>query len=134
MKKAFALVLIILAGSLLFFLKENYRQKNSADTMVLNLSWTMSLSEIKDLNLPVTFDFTLTDEHQNKITDAEIELVANMSHPGMVPVNAVVEKSGQGTYKSSFHLTMPGDWILFLTIRLKSGMEIKKEVLFKTMQ
>ncbi len=127
MKKTLALVLFILAGGILFFLKEHYRQKKTEETP-LTLTWTMSPVVITDLSKPVLFRFHLSEE------DAAIDLMANMSHPGMVPVTARVDNLGKGDYSSQFLLTMHGDWIVFLTIKLKNGVAVKKEILFKTAQ
>lgn len=134
MKKTLALFLIFVTAGMLFFLKDYYRQKNSALSSSLSLKWSMAPGQIKDLSVPVLFKFHLTDSQQNKISDARINVVANMSHPGMVPVEGIVQNLGHGDYKTRVVLTMPGDWILFLTITLKNGTVEKKEVLFKTVQ
>jgi hypothetical protein len=134
MKKILALLLIILAGGMLFFLKEHYRHKKMEETAPLDLTWTMSPAVINDLTLPVSFVFHLSESSHKPIADAEIDLVANMTHPGMVPVSSKTKNLGNGKYLGSFLLTMHGDWILFLTIKLKNGVAVKKEILFKTAQ
>lgn len=134
MKKTLALVLIFLAGGLLFFLKDHYRQKMSDETAVVSLTWKMSPAVINNLTLPVSFVFHLSEENQKPIADAQIDLVANMAHPGMVPLRVKVETLGNGDYVGRCFLSMHGDWILFLTIKLKNGVQVKKEILFKTAQ
>ncbi|MGZ3789851.1 MAG: FixH family protein [Bacteriovorax sp.] len=129
-------VLVILLTAFVCFafikLKERYSIKATNHSQFLILNWRMTPSYVTDLGRPVTFTFHLKDRQNRPIEDASISIEANMNHPGMTPIEASATHDQNGFYKTSFKLTMEGDWILFLTIKRPNGVIIKKELLFNT--
>jgi hypothetical protein len=60
-----------------------------------------------------------------------VEVVGDMTHAGMIPVEAKAVPQGGGVWKvDDFDLNMRGDWILTVTARDKEGKKYVKEVRF----
>ena len=56
------------------------------------------------------------------ISGAEVEVVGDMTHAGMVPVIATATETEAGLYTASnFEFTMAGDWIITAEIDLPNG-------------
>ena len=56
------------------------------------------------------------------VSGAEIEVVGDMTHAGMVPVIAEATETEAGLYTASdFEFTMAGDWIITAEIDLPNG-------------
>jgi hypothetical protein len=56
-------------------------------------------------------DIRLTDADR-PLSIARLRVNAFMTHPGMAPVEAVVEEQGGGRYRARVRFTMAGDWVL----------------------
>lgn len=132
MKKFAVVVLFLAVGLGLFFLKKNFNiQSNHKTTDAVVLTWEYSPKKIT-LETPVEFVFTLKDITGTPIQNAKIDIEATMNHAGMVPLFTEALFINGPIYKTRFKLTMLGEWILFLTIRLPNGEVVKKEVTFTT--
>ncbi len=132
MKKFAVVVLFLAVGVGLFFLKKNFNiQSNNKATDAVILSWEYS-PKIITLETPVDFIFNLKDATGNPIQKAKIDIEANMNHAGMVPLFTEATFINGSTYKTRFKLTMLGEWILFLSIKLPNGEVVKKQVTFST--
>ena len=131
-KKVAVIILFLAVGLGLFYLKKNFNiQSGNKTTDTTVLTWDYYPKKIT-LETPVEFVFNLKDKDSNNISKAKIEIEANMNHSGMVPVFTEAKYLEGPTYKSTFKLTMHGEWILFLTITLPDGKVVKKEVKFST--
>ncbi len=71
---------------------------------------------------PAQVTVTLKDASGNPIDNAQVAVEGDMTHAGMVPVqaNAVGEGSGQYVIKD-FSFTMGGDWVLTVSATLPDG-------------
>ena len=62
---------------------------------------------------------------------ASIKVVGDMTHAGMIPVEAKAVEQTDGTWKvEDFDLNMRGDWILTITAKSADGKKYVKEVRF----
>lgn len=61
---------------------------------------------------------TLRDSTEQLITDAEIELEGNMSHPGMEPLMATASEVAPGYYEAPVTFTMAGEWFILVQATL----------------
>ena len=132
MKKTAVLLLFVVTFFGLFFLKKNFniKSKNKTATDII-MNWEHLPKKIT-VDIPVNFSFILKDLNGHPITNATLEIEANMNHSGMIPVFTHAKHEREGLYKTSVKLTMPGDWILFISISLQNGEVIKKEITFRT--
>ena len=77
---------------------------------------------VEDENLSVgeaTLVVTVTDEDDNPVTDATVEVRGDMDHAGMVPViPEPVTENEDGVYRIPFEWTMGGDWIVIVEVTL----------------
>ncbi len=69
----------------------------------------------------------LTDEAGRPVTNAQITLEANMSHPGMTPVFAAAKETGDGLYTAPLQFTMAGDWVILLHCVLPEGEKVERQ-------
>jgi serine/threonine protein kinase len=134
MKKFAVIILFLAVGFGLYFLKKKFNihsDVKSPDNIIL--SWEYTPKKIADINTPVEFVFNLKDKNNTPISNAKVEIEANMNHSGMIPLFTEATFIKDSTYKTRFKLTMMGEWILFLTITLPDGQVIKKDVHFSTL-
>ncbi len=55
---------------------------------------------------------------------ARLTLEGHMAHPGMPPVVAAVNETGDGRYEGLLRMTMAGDWTLVLSGALADGRRV----------
>ena len=77
---------------------------------------------------PSTVTVTLQDVKGEPIENAELELEANMSHAGMVPVFATAQEAAPGTYEASLEFTMGGDWFILVRAQLPDGRSLERKI------
>ena len=77
---------------------------------------------------PSTVTVTLMDATGELIEDAELELEANMSHAGMVPVFASAREVAPGEYEASLEFTMGGDWFILVRADLPDGRSLARRI------
>lgn len=70
---------------------------------------------------PGTIVLTLQDATGRPVDDARVAIEANMSHAGMVPVNAEATGGQDGIYRVSLRWTMAGDWYVDVRFTLPDG-------------
>jgi hypothetical protein len=71
-----------------------------------------------------TLVVTLNDPGGQPVDGARLEVEANMSHAGMVPVLASAEASQAGLYRVPLRWTMAGDWTVDLAFTLADGSRV----------
>ncbi len=64
---------------------------------------------------------TLHDATGRPVDDARVTIEANMSHAGMVPVNAEATGGQDGIYRVPLRWTMGGDWYVDVRFTLPDG-------------
>jgi hypothetical protein len=57
-------------------------------------------------------DIQLVDASGSPLPRAVLRVEAFMTHPGMAPVEALVEEPASGRYRARLRFTMAGDWIV----------------------
>lgn len=72
---------------------------------------------------------TLTDvKTESPLTGARVRLEGNMTHPGMVPVEAAAAERQAGVYEAPVDLNMAGDWIFLIEATLPDGRRAQAQV------
>jgi hypothetical protein len=72
---------------------------------------------------------TLTDaKSRNPLSGAVVKLEGNMTHPGMVPVQATAQEKLPGVYEAPIELGMAGDWTLEIDATLKDGRSAHRQL------
>jgi hypothetical protein len=69
---------------------------------------------------------TLQDQGGQPVDGARLEVEANMSHAGMVPVLAGTATSAAGVYRVPLAWSMAGDWYVDLTFTLPDGQHVAR--------
>ncbi|MFC2023376.1 FixH family protein [Chloroflexota bacterium] len=70
---------------------------------------------------PATITVILEDASGLPLAGADIEVEANMSHAGMVPVIGAGLETAPGIYQTRLEFTMGGDWFIVVRARLEDG-------------
>jgi formyltetrahydrofolate synthetase len=70
----------------------------------------------------------LADASGSPIPHASVSVEADMSHPGMSPVFGAAHEVAPGSYKAAINLTMGGDWVVVLHIRLADGRKLERQI------
>ena len=73
---------------------------------------------------PSTLFAGLKDSAGQPVDGARLEIEANMSHAGMVPVLAATTESHDGLYRVPLTWTMAGDWYVDLVFTLPDGSRV----------
>ncbi len=71
---------------------------------------------------------TLADPTGAPVDGARLDVEANMSHAGMVPVLASTAESRAGTYRVPIRWTMRGDWYVDLVFTLPDGQRVARRL------
>jgi hypothetical protein len=77
---------------------------------------------------PATMTIGLKDMHGHAASGARITLEADMSHPGMRPEFGTAKEIEPGRYQGQVSLTMPGDWVILMHIKLRDGREVDRQM------
>jgi YtkA-like len=77
---------------------------------------------------------SLKDDGARPMTGADVTLEADMSHPGMAPVFGDARELSAGRYRGGVELTMPGDWVVLVHIKLANGQKAEREIELKGVQ
>ena len=77
---------------------------------------------------PSMVTVTLSEAGGKPIESAQVELEANMSHAGMVPVLATAPEVAPGRYEAPLEFTMGGDWFILVRAELPDGRSLERQV------
>ena len=75
-----------------------------------------------------TLNITLRDSTNQLITDADIKLEGNMSHPGMEPVLTTAQEVTPGQYSAEIEFTMGGDWFFLINATLPDDRVLERQI------
>lgn len=65
--------------------------------------------------------FRLSDENDQPIEAAALTIRADMTHAGMLPIEAATATSESGVYRVPVRWTMAGEWIITVEATLSDG-------------
>ncbi|MEO8480650.1 MAG: FixH family protein [Acidobacteriota bacterium] len=68
------------------------------------------------------------DRNQRPLSGAKVEIIGQMSHPGMAPVVVSVSEPEPGVHRGSVVLDMAGAWVLRVTTTLPDGGRVDQHV------
>ena len=77
---------------------------------------------------PATLTVNLSGGTAAILGGSTVEVVGHMTHPGMTPVVATVTPRGPDVYDAAVDFTMPGDWMLIATVRLRDGRRLESRL------
>lgn len=78
------------------------------------------------LNQPFVVRVSVRSGDRTAIAGAHVEIVAQMSHPGMAPVVVSAAESEPGLYRGSLTLDMAGTWVLRIAATLANGTRVER--------
>lgn len=91
----------------------------------VRVSWQIRPEPVQAGSTTVTV--ALRDGSGAPIENADVEIEATMTHPGMRPKMAAAEEIAPGVYESNVDLTMGGDWMLILNAELSDGRSLQRQ-------
>ncbi|MBP6015312.1 MAG: FixH family protein [Candidatus Promineofilum sp.] len=74
--------------------------------------------------------FRLSDENEEPIDSATLQIRGDMSHAGMTPLLAAAEGGQEGVYRVPIEWTMSGDWIVTVEAMLSDGRQATRSFNF----
>ncbi|MCB0168152.1 MAG: FixH family protein [Anaerolineae bacterium] len=77
---------------------------------------------------PAAVVIQLTDETDQPLAGATVELEGNMSHAGMAPVFSQAKEVEPGRYEAPLEFTMGGDWFILVKATLPDGRQLERQV------
>ena len=92
----------------------------------VDVAWT--LSPTAAVVGPATLVVTVRAPAGDAVAGATVHLEAFMSHPGMAPVLADATERLPGVYDLPFAFTMPGDWVLTVSVALPGGGRVERRI------
>jgi len=123
-RRSLASLLFVLMGLMALLTAGCRRSANSVD----GISIREEVTPLPVHTGEVTVTVQLADAAENPVKEASIMVEADMAHPGMSPVFAAAKETMPGTYQSKMNLTMGGDWVVLLHIRLSNGTKIERQL------
>ena len=73
-----------------------------------------------------TVSFELKTSSGLALSGAQVAIEATMTHPGMPSTFVASKEIKNGVYSAPINLTMAGDWLFFLEIKLANGPTVKR--------
>jgi hypothetical protein len=92
-----------------------------------NIDMSLSIAPDPPAVGDATLVVSLRDANGDPISDANIDILGNMSHAGMEPVEGDANTDVSGDYRVPFEWTMGGDWAVTVTARLPDGTVVEEE-------
>ncbi len=123
-RRSLASLLVVLIGSVALLSAGCRRSTNSVDGISIHEEVTPQPVHTGE----VTVTIQLADAAENPVKEASIMVEADMVHPGMSPVFAAAKETMPGSYESKMNLSMGGDWVVLLHIRLTNGTKIERQL------
>lgn len=90
-----------------------------------DLDAAFALPDAPALGRPAAVAVVLSEKGA-PVTGARAKFVADMTHPGMVPVVAPAVEAAPGRYEGTLEWTMAGDWSVLLEATLPDGRAFSK--------
>lgn len=75
-----------------------------------------------------TLEITLRDSTSELLTDADVNIEGNMSHPGMQTVIAEAEEVEPGIYSAPIEFSMGGDWFFIVESKLPNNRVVERQI------
>lgn len=115
-KRTLLIASLMLVGMLFLSGCRRSQEAPSADLTIALLSPSaQSMDGRTELQLQVT------DASGQPVDNATLDITGDMTHAGMVPVQAETSSGTAGVYAVPFTWTMAGDWILTVRATLPDG-------------
>ena len=119
----FVLVALVLAGLALVACSRGDDSGDSASDIDVRIEITPDPPAMG----PATIDVLVSDSNGDPVTGATFDVVGDMTHAGMQPVETTTEEAEPGRYRTTgFEFTMAGDWIITVTGSLDDGTTIDR--------
>jgi len=77
---------------------------------------------------PARLELVLSDAAGRPVPAESVSLQANMSHPGMVPVEAEARATGPGAWSAELSFSMAGDWFVIVDATLQDGRSLERRI------
>lgn len=87
---------------------------------------TLAIEPSPAVTGPSALAVSLQDQGGQPVDGARLEVEANMTHPGMIPVLASAAQSEAGVYRVPLEWSMAGDWYVDLSFTLPDGQRVAR--------
>jgi hypothetical protein len=92
----------------------------------LALTWTVAPQPVRVGRTDISLN--LSDTVSKPVAGAQIQLEADMAHPGMAPVFSSAKEVAPGKYEGALDINMPGDWVVLVHGRLANGQKFERQI------
>ncbi len=115
-----------LLGVVLLLLPSACRQAESL-AGTLRVEWTLT-PPVPIVDQASSIAIVIYDGADVPALDADLDLEAHMTHPGMAPAVVPLAAAGEGRYHASITFTMTGDWVLMVRGHLRDGRAVRQRI------
>jgi hypothetical protein len=92
----------------------------------VDLTWT--LRPATAVVGPATLTVSLRAPSGTPIAGATVRIEGHMTHAGMAPLLAEAVERAPGVYDAAFAFTMPGDWVVLVSVNLPDGTRVERRI------
>ena len=112
-----AILLLVLLAWAPTACQRTSQEPDQAPEIQMSLEMVPNPPEVGSAQLLVT----LTENTDQPVDGATVEIQGDMAHAGMVPVQATALGQGAGVYSADLQWTMGGDWFVTVSATLPDG-------------
>jgi hypothetical protein len=115
---------IVVVAAVVASSRQSQQASTAASDVIMTLDVPPDMLAVGEVQLTVT----LQQADGTPINNARLQVIGNMDHAGMIPVERAVEGGQDGVYTIPFEWTMGGGWIVTVTATLPdSGEPISRD-------
>lgn len=92
----------------------------------LKFEWTLAPAPISVGS--ARLQLRVLDAAGRPVRGAQLQIEAQMSHPGMAPLVVVATERSEGLYEAELQFSMGGDWILVVEGSLSNGARVHHRI------
>ena len=92
----------------------------------LKFEWTLTPAPVSVGR--ARLQLRVLDAAGGPVRGAQLQIEAQMSHPGMVPLVVVATERSEGLYEAELQFSMGGDWILVVEGSLSNGARVHHRI------
>lgn len=97
-----------------------------ASTRDSGLTITMEVTPNPPTVGMTTIDLQVLETNGQPVEGARVEVEGSMTHAGMTPETATADELAPGRYRAMVPLSMSGDWLITVAVRMADGQVVEQ--------